>query len=270
MGAAIGVHRIDRVNSWSDGLSGTVLAVAAIGDVTRDGSPDVMAVTYDPIPATSDARISFYAVHRRHSSPASALPLHSMVFKNALQYDAYAGGLVLLGGGWATREAVASGTDGTAQAPIDGIPPDPTSSSSSFIAPPLLAECSVVAYGCTSCDALRGSIGLFWVEKATEPAVVAVAVLAGGTSRTIGGAAVPANEGIGTALSSVDVDGDGVRDLIASTAQGRLLVVFLAAGGVTSAGVTSAGATPGAMIREAVWVSGMGTVPAGCRWGSQL
>ena len=79
------------------------------------------------------------------------------------------------------------------------------------------------------------------------------------------GLQVPQNEGLGRSLVTDDIDGDGVRDVVASTMKNRLLILLLAAGGRLSSGWEA-----GAVLKDTVWVDGLPPVPFGCRMGNAM
>jgi len=71
--------------------------------------------------------------------------------------------------------------------------------------------------------------------------------------------------GLGRSVTTDDVDGDGVRDVIAGTLINRIMVLFLA-----TAGPVQGTRNPGAFIREAVWVGSIPDVQANCMLGSAM
>lgn len=178
MGIATGVHRIAREeNTTGEGLVGTVCAVAGIGDVTMDGSPDLLAVTHQTGPqslaggADNLAKFHMVVLHRPHSGQARAMRILSASPGGQSNYTQFVGGLAMLGPGFASKAAANGSIDGSGQAPPQGLPGGNEA----------LVQCTVVVYGCTTCDVTRGAIYFFWIEhSSSRPSVAAVTRLAPG------------------------------------------------------------------------------------------
>lgn len=130
-----------------------------------------------------------------------------------------------------------------------------------------LVPAAIAAYGCYACNE-TGLLTLLWISKGWQPQLVAVGHLHDPSGTSIGGASLQGATRLGQSIVGADLDGDGVRDLVASTAEGRLLAVLMAAGRhEASAGSPS---QAGLFVREAIWIEGVSTPPTGCSIGTSM